>query len=69
MLKTKMHSSRMRTVRSLTVSRGIRLGGCTAQPPPDVRHRPPDAAPPLDADPPPRGQNDKLRLRAVIIAS
>ena len=81
-----MHSSRIRTARSLTVSRSIRLGGVSTQPPPGCRHpldadpspwmqTPPPHADPLDADlpgcrppSPPRGQNDKLRLRAVIIA-
>ena len=58
-----MHSSRMRTAQSLTISHSIQWGG--------VCPTPPDADP-LDADPPPYEQNDtktlpcpKLRLRAV----
>ena len=49
-----MHSSTMRTARSLTVSRSIRWGGVVCPPPLDA-DAPPDSDPPLDADPTPRG--------------
>ena len=49
--QTKMHSSRMRSARLLTISHsmqwGLGVGGGSAQPPLD-------AEPILDADPPPR---------------
>ena len=46
----------MRTARSLTVYRSIRGEVC---PPPRGRNpTPPDADPPLEAEPPPREQND-----------
>ena len=60
---TRMHSSRMRSARLLTVSRSIRLGWGVAQPP--VMQTPPpsvDRQTPVKISPCP-----KLRLRAVKI--